>query len=116
MICLKYKKINIEWLISGTGYILKSNSSFIKLKENTKVIPFEPFCKISSFVIDALTSDNFESNFLIIPEFNEANYLTEVKSLALFRILNSGDVVACKRINLFNLFFKWIKFLIEYIL
>lgn len=106
LICEKCGEINPEWLISGTGNMLKSNSLSIKLKENSKRIPFVPFDEISSYEIDALNIDNFESNFFIVPAFNDADYLTEVKSLSLFPKFNIGDIIACKKINLFNLFFQ----------
>lgn len=106
LICLKCEQINPEWLISGKGNMLKSYSTLMKLKENTKRIPFVPFEEISLYEIDALNIDNFESNFFIIPAFNDADYLTEVKSLSLFPKYNSGDIIACKKIQFFNLFFQ----------
>lgn len=106
IICQKCEEINPEWLISGRGNMLKNMGALLKFKENNKRIPYLPFEEITLHEIDDLNIENFESHFFIMPVFNDADYLTEVKSISLYPKYCSGDIIACKKINIFDLFFQ----------
>lgn len=132
-----YPEVSIEWLMTGEGEMLKVSPSCKKKsikneKEatyNIKVedevgepIPMatratEPGEGIPLLPIDAmagaLTSEQtvleFECERYVVPVFKGADFLIPVKGSSMYPKYSSGDIVACKRVPMSDLFFQWNK-------
>ncbi len=113
--------INIEWLMTGHGDIYKTTKDFattnkdISLpialptnnpKEGIPLIPIEAMA-------GALTCDNtileYECDRYVVPMFKGADFLIPVKGSSMYPKYSSGDIVACQRVDMSNLFFQWNK-------
>jgi phage repressor protein C with HTH and peptisase S24 domain len=51
----------------------------------------------------------YECEHYVIPMFHEAEFLIPVKGSSMQPKYNSGDVVACKKLSLADIFFQWHK-------
>lgn len=104
----KCEDINSEWLLTGNGAMLKNGarSSRTSLSKNTTYI--------SSDTSDGLISDDykimeFDNEQFLIPTFKDADYLVQVKGDSMYPKFNSGDIVACKKLDMSDFFFQWDK-------
>lgn len=125
----KCEEISPSWLLTGEGEMLKSDTqkhqgttntlptndptqqttpSPIAHKVQTGGIPLIPIDAIAGF---ANGDDNpileYECEHYVIPMFREADFLIPVKGSSMQPKYNSGDLVACKRLALSDLFFQW---------
>lgn len=118
--------INCEWLLTGEGDMLKSPSTPSSpstpiderptepahhVPENSKEgIPLIPL----SAMAGAFTGDDngvieYECERYVIPAFKGADFLMPVKGDSMQPTYYSGDLVACQRVPLNDLFFQWNK-------
>lgn len=118
--------INCEWLLTGEGDMLKSPSTpsypstpiderptepAHHVPENSKEgIPLIPL----SAMAGAFTGDDngvmeYECERYVIPAFKGADFLMPVKGDSMQPTYYSGDLVACQRVPLNDLFFQWNK-------
>lgn len=104
MICFKCLEINPEWLISGKGEMLKRNVNDSDFQNKIKKIPFLPFQEISNYKLNNLIKFSCAGDDLVSPMPSEIDYLTDIVSLANTSKYTSGDIVACKIINVFDFF------------
>jgi phage repressor protein C with HTH and peptisase S24 domain len=51
----------------------------------------------------------FEYEQFVIPTFKDADYLVQVKGDSMYPKYNSGDIVACKKLDMEDFFFQWDK-------
>lgn len=51
----------------------------------------------------------YECDRYVVPLFKEAEFLITVKGSSMIPKYNSGDIVACKKLALDDLFFQWNK-------
>lgn len=112
-ILIKYPEINPEWLLTGQGEMLKKNTdviikSYPKAKTEIKKIPLIPVevlagLRKGEFYIN---EDDVEEYYLV-PDFKDADFLVKITGSSMQPKYNSGDVVACKKINLDKIFFQW---------
>ena len=111
----KYQDLNKTWLITGDGMMLKgeednNNNPIAKQTSNpNEGIPLIPVEAMAG----ALTCDNtileYECDRYVIPMFKGADFLIPVKGSSMYPKYSSGDIVACQRIDMNNLFFQWNK-------
>ena len=114
-ILTKYQDLNKTWLITGDGMMLKgeednNNNPIAKQTSNpNEGIPLIPVEAMAG----ALTCDNtileYECDRYVIPMFKGADFLIPVKGSSMYPKYSSGDIVACQRIDMNNLFFQWNK-------
>lgn len=115
-----YKDINPEWLLTGQGSMLKSTNNLKSenkdLLENYKVdsnvktgIPLIPIEAMAGFGGGDIQVLELDCEFFTIPTFKGADFLIQVKGSSMYPKYNSGDIVACKKLNLNDLFFQWNK-------
>lgn len=115
-----YKNVNPEWLLTGQGSMLKSTNSLKSenkdLLENYKVdsnvktgIPLIPIEAMAGFGGGDIQVLELDCEFFTIPTFKGADFLIQVKGSSMYPKYNSGDIVACKKLNLNDLFFQWNK-------
>lgn len=107
-----YKDVNPEWLLTGKGEMLKDRDKGDKTPvalpapARTEGIPLIPIDAITGFAGDDTQVMEYER--FIIPTFKEGDFLISVRGSSMNPKYNSGDIVACKRLNL-NTFFQWNK-------
>ena len=115
-----YPNINYEWLLDGRGKMLKddisSDCNVIQEKpvsatpsNSQEGIPLIPI----SAMAGALTSEQsileYECERYVVPVFKGADFLIPVKGSSMYPKYSSGDIVACKRVPMSDLFFQWNK-------
>lgn len=116
LIYSKFPFINPAWLLTGEGEMILPT-----LNKDTKELPVAhhtdsnegiPLIPINAMA-GAFTEDQqimeYECERFIIPTFKGADFLIGVKGTSMYPRFNSGDIVACKRLNLQDLFFQWNK-------
>lgn len=73
-----------------------------------KLIPIEAMAGYGAGEIQVM---EYEAGDYIVPEFEELNvdYMIRVKGSSMYPKYNSGDLIACKKLFLSDLFFQWNK-------
>jgi phage repressor protein C with HTH and peptisase S24 domain len=101
--------LNSDWFITGRGEILESNAN--QILPTTKSIPLIPIEAMAGFGSGSWQIMHVEVDRYIIPEFAElkVDYMIKVKGDSMYPKYNSGDIVACKNLNLADVFFQWNK-------
>jgi phage repressor protein C with HTH and peptisase S24 domain len=106
-------EISPDWLIFGKGEMLQSDektdknlSVAVKNSEGIPLIPIEAMAGFGRGEIQVLES---KCERYVIPVFKGADFLITVKGSSMQPKYNSGDMVACKRIPLQDIFFQWNK-------
>ena len=107
--------ININWLLTGEGNMLRMESK----KENipvahpsdspTEGIPLIPISAMAGAFTGEQTLLEYECERFVVPTFKGAEFLISVKGSSMYPKYNSGDIVACKRLPMDELFFQWNK-------
>jgi phage repressor protein C with HTH and peptisase S24 domain len=101
--------INPEWLLTGTGNMIKNSfegkQRGIKGNRNSPISSTysEGFVSIDHKIMQ------FDNEHYVIPIFQDADVLVQVKGDAMYPKYNNGDIVACKSLKLDDLFFQWDK-------
>lgn len=113
MIAEKYPQYSTDWLLTGNGEMFRSTTS----KDNTIAIahpvkqggiPLIPVNAMAGFVTgDSASILEYECDHYVVPMFKEADFLIPVKGSSMIPKYNSGDLVACKRLPLSDIFFQW---------
>ena len=107
----KFPQISLNWKLLGEGEMLKSEDKPVAKQtdnpnEGIPLIPVEAMA-------GALTCDNtifeYECDRYVVPMFKGADFLIPVKGSSMYPKYSSGDIVACQRIDMNNLFFQWNK-------
>ena len=107
--------IDLNWLLTGEGSMFRKESE----KENIPVAhpsdsPMEgiPLIPISAMA-GAFTGEQivleYECERFVVPTFKGAEFLISVKGSSMYPKYNSGDIVACKRLPMDDIFFQWNK-------
>lgn len=112
----RFPQVSPSWLLTGNGNMILPTQN-----KDTKELPVAhhtdskegiPLIPINAMA-GAFTEDQqimeYECERFIIPTFKGADFLIGVKGTSMYPRFNSGDIVACKRLNLQDLFFQWNK-------
>lgn len=130
-------EINLEWLLLGKGEMLKRNINemppletvaktvaFSEETKNTKKatvlkepstdykgIPLIPIEAMAGFGSGNVQVMDYDTKSYVVPEFTELNvdFMLRVKGSSMYPKYNSGDLVACKKLSLNDIFFQWNK-------
>ena len=107
--------ININWLLTGEGSMLRTEPE----KENipvahpsdspTEGIPLIPISAMAGAFTGEQTVLEYECERFVVPTFKGAEFLISVKGSSMYPKYNSGDIVACKRLPMDDIFFQWNK-------
>lgn len=132
-ILLNYSDLSPEWLLTGRGEMLKTNrtpaSSNTPIKDTEKTlndqekskpialpthnpnegIPLIPFEAMAGALTSEQTVLEYECERYVVPAFKGADFLIPVKGSSMYPKYSSGDIVACQRISMNDLFFQWNK-------
>ena len=110
-----YPELNLEWLKTGEGKMLRS--SLHKDEQNKEIaaiqadygIPLIPLDAFAGFGTDnSVQIFDYECEKYVIPNFRGAEFLIPVRGSSMYPKYASGDIVACKKLPL-DTFFQWNK-------
>lgn len=114
----RFPQVSPSWLLTGKGdMIISTHNKYIKneelpvahLSESNEGIPLIPINAMAGAFIGDQSVMEYEYDRYIIPSFKGADFLIAVKGSSMYPRYNSGDIVACKRLDINNLFFQWNK-------
>lgn len=117
-ILVVYSDLNIGWLLTGEGEMITSTQNKEMKNEELPVthrtesnegIPLIPINAMAGAFTGDQSVMEYECDRYIIPSFKGADFLIGVKGSSMYPRYNSGDIVACKRLSLQDLFFQWNK-------
>ena len=118
--------INIDWLLTGRGSMLKSETTppmgdqdspkeeddrpvAIHTDNPKEGIPLIPINAMAGAMMGEQTVMEYECERYVVPLFKGAEFLIPVKGSSMYPKYSSGDIVACKRIPMTDIFFQWNK-------
>ena len=103
-----YPEINPEWLLTGKGKMLKTDTQPI-LIESEQGLPLIPIDAMAGFGAGSQQIMEYDAKRYKVPEFTELNaeFMIRVKGSSMYPKYNSGDLLACKKIS--SSFFQWNK-------
>lgn len=128
-----YPRYSTEWFLTGRGEMLKVNctpkSQTTHIKDTEKSpndqekdkpiahptnnpkegIPLIPFEAMAGALTSEQTVLEYECERYVVPAFKGADFLIPVKGSSMYPKYSSGDIVACQRISMNDLFFQWNK-------
>lgn len=121
-----YTDINTDWLLTGRGSMLKTDTmppmgdkDSLKEEDNRPVaiptdnpkegIPLIPVNAMAGALTSEQTVLEYECDRYVVPVFKGADFLIPVKGSSMYPKYSSGDIVACKRVPMTDLFFQWNK-------
>lgn len=118
LIFSKCENISAQWLLTGEGYML--NTPKMDVKENGKAIatpttnpqegiPLIPFSAMAGALTGEQTIFEYECERYVVPAFKGADFLMPVKGSSMQPTYVSGDIVACQRVPMGDIFFQWNK-------
>jgi SOS-response transcriptional repressor LexA len=99
-------EINIDWLITGKGDMLKSSKGIKPTKDGTG-IPLIPVEAMAGCFTGSQTILLQECDHYVVPAFKNADFLIYVRGDSMQPRYYSGDMVACKMLSPTDLFFQW---------
>lgn len=115
VIYTKCVDIDMNWLLTGEGNMLRTESK----EENIPVahpsdspmegIPLIPISAMAGAFTGEQTVLEYECERFVVPTFKGAEFLISVKGSSMYPKYNSGDIVACKRLPMGDIFFQWNK-------
>lgn len=119
LIVENYPDINTSWLLTGKGSMLHTVATpeatpipkpvAICMENSQEGIPLIPISAMAGALSGEVNVLEHECERYIIPSFKGAEFLIPVKGSSMQPKYNSGDIVACKRIPMNDLFFQWNK-------
>lgn len=125
-ILIKYNDISPSWLLTGEGPMLKSASSdtsgvktpapvtqAVQVTKqpmgSRKGIPLIPLSAMAGAFTSDISVMDYECERYEVPSFEGADFLIPVKGDSMLPTYLSGDLVACQKIALSDIFFQWNK-------
>lgn len=110
-----YKDLSPDWLLTGEGSMLRTDEK----TDNTPVahhaedanegIPLLPVDAMAGAFTGEQQVLEYECERYVVPAFKGADFLIPVKGVSMHPRFSSGDIVACKRLSMDNVFFQWNK-------
>ena len=110
-----YPLYSATWLLTGEGSMLRTDEKI----DNTPVAHHteDPNEGIPLLPVDAMAGAftgeqqvlEYECERYVVPAFKGADFLIPVKGVSMHPRFSSGDIVACKRLSMDNVFFQWNK-------
>ena len=122
-----YPDINTDWLLTGNGEMLKSAphtfwrsdeeikkqetsiKSYVKQEQAVPELYLIPIEAMAGYGEGSVEVMEHEGEAFKVPTFRGAEFLISVKGSSMYPKYSSGDIVACKKIPLNDLFFQWNK-------
>ena len=116
LIYTKCRYISPSWLLTGEGPMLLDSPqpqpvlTALKVSADEKSgIPLIPVDAMAGALTDEKTVLEYECERYVVPAFKGADFLIPVKGSSMYPKYSSGDIVACQRVPMSDLFFQWNK-------
>lgn len=126
LIVENYPHYSADWLLTGRGSMLKTDTTPLmgdqdspKEEDDRPVaihtdnpkegIPLIPINAMAGAMMGEQTVMEYECERYVVPLFKGAEFLIPVKGSSMYPKYSSGDIVACKRVPMTDLFFQWNK-------
>jgi phage repressor protein C with HTH and peptisase S24 domain len=107
-----YSDLSAEWLFTGKEPMLKSQEEKLVATPATVPgdgIPLIPFDAMAGICNGGTSVMELDCERYVVPVFHGADFLIPVKGSSMYPKYSSGDIVACKKVPLNDLFFQWNK-------
>lgn len=104
--------INSDWLLTGNGDMFKNEVQTLNPENSESFNKGIPLIPISAMAGPFTTDQQIlecDCERYIVPAFKGADYLIGVKGVSMHPRFSPGDIVACKRLAMTDLFFQWNK-------
>lgn len=110
--------VSPHWLLTGEGPMLINDDNKVQrhievahsVPENSQEgIPLIPLSAMAGAFTGETSVMEYECERYVIPAFKGADFLIQVKGDSMQPTYHSGDLVACQRVPLNDLFFQWNK-------
>lgn len=104
-------EVSEQWLLTGEGEMIKDNRVEVahQSENPTEGIPLIPFSAMAGALTGELTALEYECERYVVPAFHNADFLMPVKGNSMTPTYISGDIVACQRVPMTDIFFQWNK-------
>jgi phage repressor protein C with HTH and peptisase S24 domain len=102
-----FPSLNINWLRTGEGEMLKSEAGETIQHVQVEGIPLIPADAMAGIFQGEVQISPAEYEMFVVPAFRNADFLIPVKGDSMQPRYYSGDIVACKMIPLQSIFFQW---------
>ena len=109
-----YSDLNLNWLITGEGLMLKGPEQKEEPVANFASTHGEGIPLVSMEVAAgfgnwdfAITDQNIEARY-VVPDFNGIDFMIRVKGSSMYPKYSSGDIIACRKLN-DSKFIQWNK-------
>ena len=112
LIFAKCENLSSDWLLTGEGNMLRQAESLPTATPATapsEGIPLIPIEAMAGFGTGEVQVLEYECDRYVVPAFKDAEFLIQVKGSSMIPKYNSGDIVACKKLPMDQLFFQWNK-------
>lgn len=115
IIYAKCERLSGDWLLTGKGSMLLTDTSVPSEAPATKAtspsegIPLIPFNAMAGALAGEQTALDYECERYVVPAFKNADFLMRVQGVSMQPTYLSGDIVACQRVPLSDIFFQWNK-------
>lgn len=115
LIYTKCVGVNPAWLLTGEGSMLRNDERTESLPIASKTenpnegIPLIPIHAMAGAFTGEAQVLECDCERYVVPAFKGADFLIPVKGVSMHPRFSSGDIVACKRLNMNNIFFQWNK-------
>ncbi|MDR2914243.1 MAG: peptidase S24 [Tannerella sp.] len=113
--CTKSEKTELSPIPQATDNKTKDSNNKVSTQEKaiksytSEGIPLIPISAMAGFGPGEVQVMEYECERYVVPMFKDAEFLIQVKGSSMVPKYSSGDVVACKKIPLNDLFFQWNK-------
>lgn len=107
----KCEKLSSDWLLTGEGSMIKDSDLPVAHQATSpkEGIPLIPLSAMAGALTGEQTVLEYECERYVVPAFNGADFLIPVKGNSMNPTYVSGDIVACQRVPMTDLFFQWNK-------
>lgn len=115
-----YPEISPDWLLTGEGSMLRTQEKSESVVDipppeikptsvPTEGIPLIPISAMAGAFTGEQTVLEYECERFVVPTFKGAEFLISVRGSSMYPKYNSGDIVACKKVPMKDIFFQWNK-------
>lgn len=108
-----FPEVDVDWLMTGRGEMQRDFATMQekeqKILDPTKKsgIPLIPIDAMAGFFQGEQTIMLSDCDYYIVPAFKNADFLITVRGDSMTPRYFSGDLIACKKLSLTDIFFQW---------
>lgn len=100
--------ISAEWLLHGNGAVeAGTENKLISSPIPGKGVPLIPVDAMAGAFRGAIEIRDDDLQWYIVPSFDGADFLITIKGDSMFPKYQSGDLIACKKVPMQDIFFQW---------